>query len=247
MIENAKQYLAKKFEIANDCLKNTVEYGNLRKEPSTEVLSDEEYFEWIKKEEDIRCKIWDPLTEFQKQFPQEPHFYIKKNSSYARVFFVPSIENVNHIISNEKIPRKFVKNQVNRDPWSIVISQDFVMRYSILHLMWIVGIMRTRDSEDKTEYENPFKNFQFPDFVPKCKHCGRHFNKKYPNQKYCDMCRLSLKKIGFNPLTDLNKHRYCLNCGKHLPNNKHKKAKFCIGACRTAYFRKKQKEKMEIQ
>jgi hypothetical protein len=231
-----------KFEIANNCLKKTVEYNKTREKFPLDSLSNEEYSSWIRREEDSLREIWVPLLEFQKNYPQEPNYYFKKRTYYSRVFFVPGAEDVNFIITNEKIPAKFIKNQVKNDLWSIVISQDFIHRYTILHLMWLLGISSTRPHDGKKECEDPFKNFQFPDFIPKCKHCDRHFQKLKPNQQYCETCRSTVKKMGFNPFTDPDRHRYCLNCGKHLPNGKHKKAKFCMGACRTAYFRKKQKE-----
>lgn len=242
MIENAREYLKKKFDIANNCLKKTVEYNQQREENPQDSISDEKYRAWIRKQEDSLYEIWAPLSEFQKKFSQEPNYYLKKGSFYSRVFFGPGFEDINYIITDEKIPAKFIKNQVKRNPWSMVITQDFINRYTLLHLMWLTGISRTIFPGEREKYENPLKNFHFPDFIPKCKHCGRHFNKLKPNQKYCETCRFTVKKFGFNPFRDLDRHRYCLNCGKHLPNNKHKKAKFCMGACRTAYFRKKKRE-----
>ncbi len=245
MIENAREYLEKKFEIAKFCLENTVEYNHNYERLSPDSTTNEEFRTWMKNYENARSNIWRPLLDFQKNYPVEPNYYIKKGSSYARVFFVPGLEDVNFIITNEKIPKRFIRNQLKRDPWSTIITHDFISRYTILHLLWITSVMRTRDPGDTKEFDDPFKNFQYPDFIPKCKHCGRHFNKRYPNQRYCDVCRETVKKCGFNPLTDSDKHKYCLNCGKHLPNNKNKKAKFCIGACRVAYFRKKKNNKTE--
>jgi hypothetical protein len=72
-----------------------------------------------------------------------------------------------------------------------------------------------------------------------CRHCKKEFIRYKPHQQNCDTCKRSLKNIGFNPYTDLDKHRYCLNCGKHLPNGKHGKAKYCCGACRTAACKKR--------
>jgi len=75
--------------------------------------------------------------------------------------------------------------------------------------------------------------------IATCPHCKDKFVRLKPNQKYCPACQSDLKDIGFNPGVDLEKHRYCLNCGKHLPNDKHGKAKYCCGACRTAACKKR--------
>jgi hypothetical protein len=64
-----------------------------------------------------------------------------------------------------------------------------------------------------------------------CQHCKNEFVRDKPNQKYCPTCQMD----GI----DFDKHRFCLNCGKHLPNGKHGKAKYCCGACRTAACKKR--------
>ena len=242
MIYDAREYVKKKSELASVCLAKTVEYHKQRKENPFEPSSEAEYWESLREQEDALRKIWSPLTDFQESYPEEPNYYLKKGAFYSRVFFTPGIENVPYIIiTDEKVPRRFIKNQLKRNSWSLVITKDFIMRYTILHLTWFVNIMRTC-KPGETPQENSSDIFPFPRSVPKCKHCDRHFVKMAPNQKYCDICRSTLKKMGFNPFIDKDKHRYCLNCGKHLSNDKHKKAKFCQDSCRIVYFRKKQKE-----
>lgn len=242
MIKNAREYLREKFRLANDCLKRDVEYNEKRKKFPIDCTSNEDYFSLLSEREDALQEIWSPLIEFQKKYPKEPNYYIKKDSFYSRVFFTPGLEDVHYIITDDKIPARFIRNQLKNDSWSIVIDQDFLYRYTLLHLTCFLSIMRIEKLGEPNQGIDPYNNFKFPDYIPQCIHCGRHFVKRSPNQRYCDTCRETVKKMGFNPMYDEDAHRYCLNCGKHLPNDKHKKAKFCSGACRTAYHRKKRKE-----
>lgn len=71
--------------------------------------------------------------------------------------------------------------------------------------------------------------------IATCAYCKDKFVRLQPNQKYCPSC----SRIGFNPRTNPDKYRYCLNCGKQLPIGKHGKAKYCCGACRTAACKKR--------
>ena len=66
-----------------------------------------------------------------------------------------------------------------------------------------------------------------------CAECKRKFIRFKPHQKKCYACQ---HQIG-NPFTEPDK--YCLHCGKHLPNNVHGKKKYCCGACRTAACKKR--------
>lgn len=241
MTENAREYLDKKFELANNCLAKSVEYNRIDQELPLEFTSDEEFGAWLQKKEDKQRELWSPLSDFQKSYQQEPNYYIKKGAFYSRVFFTTGLEETQCIITDEKIPKRFIENQLKRDPWSIVITQNFIKKYVILHLIWFVSIMRTQKPGEPITQKIP-QTFEFPDYVPKCKHCGTHFTKLHPNQRYCEGCKSTVRKMGFNPMIDKEGHRFCLNCGKHLPNNKHKKAKFCRGACRIAFFRKKKKD-----
>ncbi len=243
MIQNAAEYLYKKFELAHECLRRTVECHKHFQDSSRGDLTQESSDKIRKKKDEIR-EIWAPLTEFQKSYPKEPNYYLKRDTQYTRVFFTPMWEEVNYIIMDDNIPEKFIKNQIKRDPWSIVINREFITKYTLLHLIWLTSVIKIDTSKKIAgKDETWYNDIEFPDFIPKCQHCGRHFTKLAPNQKYCSNCQSSIKDLGFNPFFDVESHRFCLNCGKHLPNNKHKKAKFCMGACRTAYFRKKQHNK----
>jgi len=239
MIQNAAEYLDKKFELAHKCLQKTVECNKQFQGSLNGKLTIESIDILRKKKDEIR-EIWAPLTEFQKSYPKEPNYYLKRGTHYARVFFTPMWEDVNYIITDDTIPAKFIKHQINKDPWSIIINREFIAKYTLLHLFWFISILKFDNLKSSLEKEEElYIDIEFPDFIPKCQHCGRHFTKLAPNQKYCSSCQNSVKELGFNPLLDKESHKFCLNCGKHLPNNKHKKAKFCLGACRTAYWRKK--------
>lgn len=241
MARNAREYLKKKFQLAEQCLKQTIECNN-RYKKSSFSYSDEEFIKQFQKKKDELLEIWTPLIKFQESYPKEPHYYLKIDTQYARVFFTPMWEDVNYFITDEKIPEKFIKNQIRKDPWSIVITRDFIRRYTILHFLWFLNITKSYTSEfEHHEDLNPYKNLKFPDTIPKCLHCGRHFTKSSPNQRYCSMC-ISSRKFELNSHTDLETPRYCKYCGKRLPPNKHRKAKFCMGACRTAYFRRKRSQ-----
>jgi hypothetical protein len=61
---------------------------------------------------------------------------------------------------------------------------------------------------------------------------------KQPHEKYCPSCQDNLK-IGFNPFTEPDKHRFCLHCNKHLPNGTHGRRKYCCNACKTAAYEKR--------
>ena len=71
-----------------------------------------------------------------------------------------------------------------------------------------------------------------------CDSCKKDFVRHKPHQKNCPSCQDNLK-IGFDPFTEPDKHRYCLHCGKHLPNGIHGKRKYCCGACRQAAFKRR--------
>jgi len=68
-----------------------------------------------------------------------------------------------------------------------------------------------------------------------CVKCKQKFIRFKPHQKKCPACQ---HQKG-NPLTEPDKHRYCLYCGKHLSNSAHGKKKYCCGACRTAACEKR--------
>ena len=68
-----------------------------------------------------------------------------------------------------------------------------------------------------------------------CQYCKSEFIRFSPHQKQCPECQ----RFGFNPVANLDKHKYCLNCSKHLPYGKHGKTKYCCGACRTAACKKR--------
>ncbi|WAC04025.1 MAG: hypothetical protein OS112_05990 [Methanoregula sp.] len=99
----------------------------------------------------------------------------------------------------------------------------------------IMQILNAKNSEWVLEVTFPGSAVD----VATCPHCKDKFIRYGSHQKYCPSCQRNLKTIGFNPGTDIDKHRYCLNCGKHLPNTKHGKTKYCCGACRTSACKKR--------
>lgn len=138
----------------------------------------------------------------------------------------------------------FIKSQPEKPIYIFKANR----RYYELKINWITGkeersknpiislrLFQRRKPGWIVDYQFPHTAFNFVI----CPNCKQEFQRIYPHEKYCNICRRSPRSR--RSLNNQSVIRYCQNpgCGKPIPAGKNKRTKYCCGACRTAAFEKR--------